>query len=145
LGATSPTETILVNWGLGCLDPACDLIDVSYPTGHLALAVDGTLWVATYGGGNPANTADNIYPGTINELVPTPTNTGEWPFKQWDSFTGGTYPILPQWGLMAAPNSQYPNLVFYGTTSAGGGAGCPAQGGFGCGTVYQFVPPNYPN
>jgi hypothetical protein len=144
LGSTSAAETILQNWGLG--DLGGGIIDGCYPNGNMALAVDGTLWLTTFGGGNLANDINGIYPGTINEMVPTPTNTGEWPFKQWYSFVGGTDGHLPQSGLIASPLSVYPNLVFYGTTSAGGSAtGCPAQGGFGCGTVFQFTPPGYPN
>jgi uncharacterized repeat protein (TIGR03803 family) len=146
-------EKILVNWGLGCLnstDPGCAIdqstvVDGSYPNPNIALAVDGTLWLSTYGGGNLVN-ANNTWPGTINEIVPQPTNDGMWPFKQWDSFTGANYPILPQWGMVASPFSVYPNLVFYGTTSAGGGGnGCPVNSNLGCGTIYQFIPPNYPD
>ena len=142
-----PTETILQNWGLGCLNPdICNVIDGAFPNPNLALAVDGTLWLSSYGGGYPGNDINGIYPGTISEMVPTPTNTGEWPFKQWYSFHGGTDGHLPSWGMVASPLSQYPNLVFFGTTSAGGSAnGCPPQGNIGCGTVYQFVPPGYPN
>jgi uncharacterized repeat protein (TIGR03803 family) len=53
-------------------------------------------------------------------------------YKRLYSFAGGTEGAGPE-GAMIAKNG-----VLYGTTAYGGGTGC--RGGFGCGTVFKFVP-----
>jgi hypothetical protein len=55
------------------------------------------------------------------------------------SFQGGSDGLTPEWGLITGPGG-----TLYGTTSVGGGTGCPAQAyngtNIGCGTVFQFTP-----
>jgi uncharacterized repeat protein (TIGR03803 family) len=136
------TETLLTDFGAYTPPNTCPPPpnpQGSYPNGNLALASDGTVWLTTYGGGCPYDNFGFYWPGTITQLVNTPSSGGQWPWVEWYSFEGGTDGVQPQWGLIAGSN-----FTFYGTTSLGGSTGCPELGGaYGCGTVFQFIPPDY--
>jgi|HubBroStandDraft_1064217.scaffolds.fasta_scaffold08967_3 uncharacterized repeat protein (TIGR03803 family) len=135
------TEMILTDFGIPNLDPP----DSSFPNGNLALASDGSFWGTSYGGGATDIYNGNVYyAGTIFQLQPPSQGSGQWSRNIRYSFAGpgglgpagfGTDGFLPGWGLINGPDGS-----FIGTTTEGGGYGCPVQGSLGCGTVFQFVP-----
>jgi uncharacterized repeat protein (TIGR03803 family) len=96
--------------------------DGRQPVGRLVMNARGNLFGATnYGGSSEA--------GTLFEVKRPGNGRRE---KLLYQFAGGTDAASPRAGVIA--DSQG---ILYGTTQAGGGAGC---GGNGCGTVYQLKP-----
>ena len=135
------SETILTDFGIPGLTPP----DSAFPNGNLALASDGSFWGTSYGGGaTDIYNGTTYYAGTIFQLQPPSQGSGQWSRNIRYSFAGpgglgpngfGTDGFLPGWGLIAGSDGS-----FFGTTTEGGGYGCPLQGNLGCGTVFQFVP-----
>lgn len=91
------------------------------PTTGPIVATNGNLYGTTEAGG--ANG-----PGTVFALVP---QNGGWTETVLHSFTGGTDGRAPYGGLVFGKGG-----ALYGTTPAGGNAGC----GSGCGIVFKVVP-----
>lgn len=94
------------------------------PEGGLIMDSKGALYGTTEWPSGPLH-------GTVFKL--TPTKSGVWSFQTLHKFVSATDGIDP-----------LPPLVFdgagalYGTTSYGGPGGCH----YGCGTVFQLVPPS---
>jgi uncharacterized repeat protein (TIGR03803 family) len=126
------TETILTSFDPGNL---YGIPGGTYPNGGFVVGGNGSIYGTTYGGGDPNLQMGYYFPGTIFELTPPIEKGGAWVQSMLYSFQGGTDGLTPQWGLILGPDG-----TLYGTTSVGGGTGCPAQGNIGCGTVFQFTP-----
>ena len=92
--------------------------DGRYPLGTLAM-LNGNLYGITPSGGD----------ANLGVVFQFNTRTGTMTILH--SFAGGSDGAYPLAGLTLV------NGVFYGTTSAGGGADC---GGTGCGTLFSIVP-----
>ena len=68
--------------------------------------------------------------GTVFKLKNSSTG---WTFSTLYSFLGGSDGYEPAAEVVIGPNGS-----IYGTTNSGGGNGC---GGYGCGTVFNLLPP----
>jgi uncharacterized repeat protein (TIGR03803 family) len=130
------TETILTSFDPGNL---YGVPGGTFPNGGFVVGANGSIYGTTYGGGDPNLPMGYYFPGTIFELTPPIEKGGAWVQSLLYSFQGGSDGLTPEWGLIAGPDG-----TLYGTTSAGGGTGCPAQAyngmNIGCGTVFQFTP-----
>lgn len=112
------TETVLYSFQGGG--------DGSAPDAGVIMDQAGDIYGTTIGGGIAGC---GIYGacGTVFKLAPDGTHTVLYSFKG-----GGK-----DGGLPAAPLLVDQEGNLYGTTTAGGGAGC---GGYGCGTVFKLAP-----
>jgi uncharacterized repeat protein (TIGR03803 family) len=130
------TETVLTSFDPGAL---YGVPGGTYANGSLVAGANGSIYGTTYGGGDPNLQLGYYFPGTIFELTPPIETGGAWVQSLLYSFQGGTDGLTPEWGLIVGPDG-----TLYGTTSVGGGTGCPAQmfngTNIGCGTVFQFTP-----
>jgi len=130
------TETVLTSFDPG---PLYGISGGTYPNGNLVVGSNGSIYGTTYGGGDPNLSFGYYFPGTIFELTPPIATGGAWVQSLLYSFQGGSDGLTPDWGLVSGPDG-----TLYGTTSVGGGTGCPAQAfngtNVGCGTVFQFTP-----
>ena len=130
------TETVLTSFDPGAL---YGIPGGTYSNGNLIAATNGSIYGTTYGGGDPNLSFGYYFPGTIFELTPPIAKGGAWVQSLLYSFQGGGDGLTPEWGLVSGPDG-----TLYGTTSVGGGTGCPAQAyngtNVGCGTVFQFTP-----
>jgi uncharacterized repeat protein (TIGR03803 family) len=100
--------------------------DGSTPYASLLQATDGNFYGTTYEFGGAQWSRYGFGCGTVFKMDGAGTVT------VLHSFAGGAdgaYPFAP---LIQAADGN-----FYGTTSAGGGAGCPVNG---CGTVFKMTP-----
>jgi len=97
--------------------------DGAYPSSPLSVDANGTFYGTTYGGGN-LNYCGGHGCGTVFKLDSTGKETVLY------AFTDGIDGEAPNGPLITDVNGN-----FYGTTSAGSGAGC---GGQGCGTVFEL-------
>ena len=99
----------------------------------------GNLYGVTAEGGNHGAAMCVTYGGcgTIFELSPPDSPGGSWTETVLYDFLGDSDGALPE-GSLAFDSTG--NL--YGTTSYGGGVGCP--GNIGCGTVFELAPPPQP-
>jgi uncharacterized repeat protein (TIGR03803 family) len=109
--ATDGTETILHSFS-GHADGA-------NPYGALVLDSSGNLYGTTFSGGN-------LYSGVVFKLDTSNNETLLY------TFAGGTDGANPRGALLRTRAGD-----LYGTTVAGGGAGC---GGYGCGVVFRITP-----
>jgi uncharacterized repeat protein (TIGR03803 family) len=100
-----------------------DCPDGRNPSGRLIQASNGNFYGTTYEGG-----ANGSGGGTIFEITPAGTLTTLYSFCAQANCADGAGPF----GLIQAANGN-----FYGTTFAGGAAGC---GGPGCGTIFEMTP-----
>jgi uncharacterized repeat protein (TIGR03803 family) len=92
--------------------------DGAFPQGGVTLGTDGNFYGTTYEGGS-------VTAGAVFKVTPGGTAT------TLHSFTGGSDGAYPY-----APPVEGNDGNFYGTTTAGGKAGC----GSGCGTIYKITP-----
>jgi len=92
--------------------------DGAFPQGGVTLGTDGNFYGTTYEGGS-------VTAGAVFKVTPGGTAT------TLHSFTGGSDGAYPY-----APPVEGNDGNFYGTTTAGGIAGC----GSGCGTIYKITP-----
>jgi uncharacterized repeat protein (TIGR03803 family) len=100
--------------------------DGEYPQGTLALDPKGNLYGTTDWGGD-SGCDDYSGCGTVFEVVPKTKRE-----SVLYSFQGGTDGGYPHGGVIRDTKGQ-----LYGTTGSGGDlSGC---GGYGCGTVFEFV------
>lgn len=121
--APGGTETVLYSF---CSQVNCR--DGANPGGGLIMGPDGSLYGTTAYGGAGGCTGP-IFPlgcGTVFKLAPGGAYT------VLHSFAGGSDGAEPQAGLIVDGSGN-----LYGTTAAGGGAGCS---GAGCGTVFKVSP-----
>jgi len=130
------TESVLTSFDPGNL---YGIPGGTFPNGEFVVGGNGSIYGTTYGGGDPNLQMGYYFPGTIFELTPPIEKGGAWVQSMLYSFQGGTDGLTPVWGLIVGPEG-----TLYGTTSVGGGTGCPAQAyngmNIGCGTVFQFTP-----
>jgi uncharacterized repeat protein (TIGR03803 family) len=130
------TETVLTSFDPGNL---YGVAGGTFPNGNLVVGANGSIYGTTYGGGDPNLSFGYYFPGTIFELTPPIATGGAWVQSLLYTFQGGSDGLTPEWGLITGPDG-----TLYGTTSVGGGSGCPAQAyngmNVGCGTVFQFTP-----
>ena len=130
------TETVLTSFDPGTL---FGINGGTFPNGNLVASSNGSIYGTTYGGGDPNLSFGYYFPGTIFELTPPIATGGAWVQSLLYTFQGGSDGLTPEWGLITGPDG-----TLYGTTSVGGGSGCPAQAfngiNVGCGTVFQFTP-----
>jgi len=91
---------------------------------NVVFGADGKLYGATSGGGSYGQ-------GTVFELTPPASGSGEWTERALYSFTGGSDGAYPA-GLAIGSGG-----VIYGTTGGGGGVGE--------GTVFELTPPTPPD
>ncbi len=100
-----------------------DGADGGYPYSGLTMDKAGNLYGTTSGGGGAGY-------GTVFRL----TNKGSgWIFTPLYSFQGGNDGANPEARVSVGPDG-----TLYGTTTAGGGAGCYQN--LGCGTVFSLRP-----
>ena len=115
--AEAQTYTVLHNFTGGT--------DGATPASTLTLDRAGNLYGTTYAGGTGY--------GGVFKLKKAGSG---WTFGSLYNFAGGSdasYPVL-------SPLVFGPNGTLYGVTYYGGGSGCEAEGGYGCGTVFNLHP-----
>jgi len=107
--------------------------DGGEPVAGLVMDGKGNLYGTTvYGGGSQCNRTGC---GTVFQLTPPASQGGAWTEALLYSFQGGNDGSGPQGNLVFDQSGR-----LYGTTTTGGGsANCPANGG--CGTIFQLAPP----
>jgi hypothetical protein len=116
-GLAAPAATTIYNFGAGVSN------DGANPSSGLIQDSNGNLCGPTAAGGVSTD-------GTVFELSPPASGTGEWTETILHSFPNGQDDgVRPQGRLLLGPGG-----VIYGTTNGGGGTN-------GAGTVFQLAPP----
>lgn len=101
--------------------------DGQTPFGTLALDTYGNLFGVTQLGGTGSGLAFEL----------SPSSTGKWTEKTIFTFTGGSEPGQPEYGLILGKAGN-----LYGVTSGGDFNGVWGSEGIGCGLVYELSPNN---
>jgi uncharacterized repeat protein (TIGR03803 family) len=121
-GSGGWTETVLYSFQGGN--------DGDVPTTGLILDESGNLYGTTIEGGDTACfNGDGC--GTVFEL--SPDSGGVWTETILYVFQGGSDGEWPNYGVILDQTGH-----LYGTTSQGGGTGCPGNGGYGCGVAFEI-------
>ncbi|HUE00961.1 MAG TPA: choice-of-anchor tandem repeat GloVer-containing protein [Bryobacteraceae bacterium] len=101
------------------------------PNASLALGRNGEIYGTTFFGGR------GCHCGTIFELMPPASPDSAWTETVLFSFRDNPAANRPQTGVVIGKDG-----ALYGSTPAGGVAGC--QDDYGCGTIFKLNPPASP-
>ncbi len=119
-----------------CANPALTVLyrfkggqDGGYPSSSLIMDKSGALYGTTSGYGASKH-------GTVFKLTPPATTGGEWIETMLYSFTGGNDGANPLAALIADKSG-----ALFGTTYWGGGTDGNCSRSYGCGTVFELIPP----
>jgi hypothetical protein len=126
-GQTAWTETILYRFKGGA--------DGYYPVGGLMLDGKGGLYGTTFWGGVGCA---GYGCGVVFHVSPPKTGPADWTYEIIHKFTGAVDGSAPS-AMLSGDGKGH----LFGTTTGGGGKGCPDTEG--CGTIFELLPPTNTN